>query len=59
VEVVLFDVTGRSVATLVDGVLEPGTYTRRWSTQDLSPGVYFLRMAAPGFEKTCKVVSVR
>lgn len=59
VEIELFDVAGRSVATLVNGALDPGTYSRRWSADGLSPGVYFVRMAAPGFEKTHKVVSVK
>lgn len=59
VSVGLFDVTGRSVATLVDAVLEPGTYSRTWDAVNLAPGVYFLRMTAPGFERTHKVVTVR
>lgn len=59
VSVGLFEVTGRSVATLVDGVLEPGTYSRQWDAGSISSGVYFVRMTAPGFERTQKVVTVK
>jgi hypothetical protein len=54
----LFDVTGRSVGTLVDSVLEPGTYSREWDAGRLAAGVYFLRMKAPGFEKVHKMVKM-
>jgi hypothetical protein len=55
----IFDVTGRAVATLADGVFEPGRYSQEWQTGRLSPGVYFLRMKAPGFARTQKLVTVR
>jgi hypothetical protein len=59
VSIGLFDVTGRSVGTLVDSVMEPGRYSQQWDTGRLSPGVYFLRMTAPDFEKATKVVNLR
>jgi hypothetical protein len=55
----IFDVAGRAVETLADEVFEPGRYSREWQTGSLSPGVYFLRMKAPGFAKTQKLVTVR
>lgn len=42
----IFDLSGRRVRTLVEGVLTPGTHTLQWDAKDgsgrkLKPGVYF------------------
>jgi hypothetical protein len=57
----IFDVTGRRVATLVEGRVEPGTHTIRWDGRDLrgrrvASGVYFLRVRADEFAHRDKVV---
>jgi hypothetical protein len=59
--VAIFDVTGRRVATLVDGAVEAGTHTLRWDGRDprgrrAASGVYFLRVRAEGFAHRDKVV---
>jgi hypothetical protein len=59
VEVEVFDVQGRVVSTLMNSVLGPGTYEKEWDSTKRSPGVYFVRMKSPEFEKVHKVVSVR
>jgi hypothetical protein len=59
VSVQVFDVTGRAVDTLADGVFEPGTYDREWDSSKSSPGVYFVRMKTREFEKVHKIISVR
>ncbi len=59
VAVEVFDVQGRVVGTLADSVFEPGSYEREWDSGKSSPGVYFVRMKAHGFEKVHKVISVR
>lgn len=51
VELGVFDVSGRQVATLVKGVLPAGQYTRQWAGRDgsgreLGAGVYFIRLKA-------------
>jgi len=55
----IFDVLGRQVATLVDGVADPGSYSVRWDAEDLPSGIYFVRMEAAGFQKTQKVVVLK
>lgn len=40
----VFDVLGREVATLVDGVLEPGEHSVEWRAQGMSSGVYIYRL---------------
>ncbi|MEA3287671.1 MAG: lamin tail domain-containing protein [Candidatus Marinimicrobia bacterium] len=42
----VFDVNGRFVESLYDGVTEPGTYTVKWDGGNFSSGIYFIRLAA-------------
>src|SRR5206468_4611188 len=53
VRIEIYDVNGRRMGTLQNGVLEPGRYTRTWNgtTASGSPartGVYLVRLTAPG-----------
>jgi hypothetical protein len=60
----IFDVQGRNLATLVDGVMEAGTHSVTWNVRTASgvkapAGVYFARVRnAQGFD-TRKIVVVR
>ncbi len=42
----IYDVLGRQVATLVDGIQAPNTYRISWNPASLSSGVYFVRIQA-------------
>jgi len=51
VEIVLYDISGRRITTLVSQVQEPGYYSTSWDGADdrgrqVSSGVYFMRFAA-------------
>ena len=53
VDVAVFDVLGRRVATLASGEFEPGSYTATWNGTgdngaEASSGVYYVRMLAGG-----------
>jgi len=53
VRVTLYDTSGRSLGTLVDGDLEAGEHAVEWSGRDgdgrqVRPGIYFLRLEAGG-----------
>jgi hypothetical protein len=48
VSVRVYDVLGREVAILVDGVRTPGTYTAFWNARKISSGVYFYRLLVGG-----------
>ena len=52
VSIVVYDILGREVARLVDGVLEAGSYDVRWDAQSLPSGTYLARMRADGFTQT-------
>lgn len=65
VELLVFDVAGRRVATLVDGVVSPAGYHEvAWdgssdAGREVPSGVYFYRMTAAGKTFTQKMVIVR
>ncbi|HYQ86258.1 MAG TPA: LamG-like jellyroll fold domain-containing protein [Bacteroidota bacterium] len=55
----VYDVTGREVATLVNGVKSPGSYIARWDASLRSSGVYFVQLSAPAFQLTRKILLLR
>jgi hypothetical protein len=59
VRLLLYDVLGREVMTLVDEARPPGTYRVRVDGRGLPSGTYFYRMRAGGFVETRKMLIVR
>ena len=53
---VLYDITGRRVKTLVDGVQPPGAYSVQLDASGLSSGIYFYRIQAGTYTQTRKLV---
>ena len=59
VRLVIYDVLGREVARLADGVMEPGVYHLSWEAGDIPSGIYFCRMTVNNFIKIKKMVLLR
>ena len=59
VTLVVFDITGRKVAVLVDGAKQPGVYSVQWNASSVPSGVYFYRIKTNGFEATKKLLLLR
>jgi hypothetical protein len=57
--VMVYDILGNEVTTLVNEVKGPGTYTVRFNGSNLSSGVYLFRLAAGTFVQTRKLVLIR
>ncbi|MEK9135939.1 MAG: PQQ-dependent sugar dehydrogenase [Bacteroidota bacterium] len=55
----VYDLLGREVATLVNEVKQPGTYTVRFDASNLASGVYFYRLSTTNFVLTRKLVLLR
>jgi hypothetical protein len=54
------DVTGRTVATLADGIMRPGVYHRDWEVAPTVPdGVYFLSFSAGDLRESRKLILTR
>jgi hypothetical protein len=64
VEVRVHDVSGRVVRELFAGAVEAGEHRLVWDGRDgagrrAGPGIYFLRLTAPGLERVVKTVLLR
>lgn len=59
VSLIVYDVLGREVTTLVDGVKLAGEYSVTWKMEGLVTGVYFYRLKAGDFVDTKKLVLLR
>jgi photosystem II stability/assembly factor-like uncharacterized protein len=55
----VYDVLGREVVKLVDGVEEPGYKSVQWTSRGLASGVYFYRLEAGDFVETRKLALLR
>lgn len=63
VDVGVFDLAGRRVATLAHGVLEPGTHALVWDGRDARgaiahAGMYLVRARGDGFETTRRLLRI-
>jgi hypothetical protein len=59
VQLTLFDVQGRKVATLVDGPREAGSHTVRWQPLSLSSGLCFVRLEAGNVSVSRKIAYLK
>jgi hypothetical protein len=55
----VFDILGREITTLVDGVEEPGYKAVKFIATSLPSGVYFYRLQAGAFTDTKKLLIIR
>jgi hypothetical protein len=57
VQLVVYDLLGRNIATLVDNeILAAGQYVRNWEARNAPNGVYFYRITAGDFRETKKMI---
>ncbi len=59
VQITVFDVTGRTVAELVNSWQAAGNYTISWNAQDLTSGVYLIQMTSGQFSAAQKVMLIK
>ena len=59
VELVVYDVMGREVASLVNGYSSLGEHAVVWDAGELSSGVYFARLYAGELMKTQKLILIK
>jgi hypothetical protein len=59
VSIQVFDVSGRVVAELVNGVRSAGDHSITWNADGLASGIYFYRMRAGAFTQTRRMVLLK
>ncbi|HPN39343.1 MAG TPA: T9SS type A sorting domain-containing protein [Melioribacteraceae bacterium] len=55
----IYDSLGKEIATLVNEELNQGIYEKSWDASLFGSGVYYYRLTAGGFSKTCKMLLVK
>jgi hypothetical protein len=56
---IVYDILGREVATLVNQKLTPGTYEINWDAANFPSGIYFYSLLSGDFTETKKMVLVK
>lgn len=56
VKIVVYDITGREVKTLVNEILIPGSYVVSFDGSSLHSGVYFYKITAGGYSETKRMM---
>ncbi len=59
IKLVIFDVLGNEVVTLVNEDLRAGTYEADWSADKFSSGVYYYKLSAGDFTETKKMILLK
>jgi len=59
VKLIIYDLLGREVTTLVNEELRPGTYEADWDGLNYSSGVYFYKIISGDFVETKKMVLMK
>ena len=59
VEMRIYDISGREVATLINQRLSAGAFETNFNAQNISSGIYFIRLKADNFIDTKKMIVMK
>jgi hypothetical protein len=59
VNIVVYDLLGREIATLVNEQLKPGSYEVEWDGSNYPSGVYIYRLKTESFSETKKMILLK
>jgi len=59
VRLTIHNLLGQQVAVILDRMVSTGIYSATWNSDNFPSGIYFCRMAAPGFQSIQKMVLVK
>ena len=59
IKLIVYDITGREVAKLVNGTKSAGSHSVKWNAENFTSGIYFARLTANGFTKTQKLLLIK
>ena len=59
VKIEVYDILGKKVATLVDGIMKAGSYRIIWDANRFASGVYFYRIQAGDYHEVKKLLLLK
>jgi len=59
ISLIVYNMTGREVALLINGNMPAGTHIATWNATDVSSGIYFYRLQAGDFVQTKKMLLLK
>jgi hypothetical protein len=59
VKLIVYDITGREVARLVDGTVEAGYHSVLWDAQSIPSGMYIYRITAGSFTQAKRMTVIK
>jgi hypothetical protein len=59
IRLIIYDVMGREIETLINGTMNPGTYEIQWNASKYSSGVYFYELSAGDYSSIKKLVLLK
>ncbi|MDD3558910.1 MAG: T9SS type A sorting domain-containing protein [Ignavibacterium sp.] len=58
-KLIVYDILGREIATLVNEYLQPGNYEVEFNAKGLSSGVYYYRIESGNYSDTKKMILLK
>jgi hypothetical protein len=52
----IYDLLGRDVVTIINEVLNPGQYSKKWTAERISSGIYFCILKSGNYSATIKLI---
>jgi hypothetical protein len=59
VRIIIYDITGCEIQTLVNEILQPGTYETTFDGSQLTSGVYFYKLITDRYSETKKMLLIK
>jgi phage-related protein len=59
VKLIIYDILGKEITTLVDEKQNIGTYEIKFNMKNLSSGIYFYRLVTNDFEQTKRMMLLK
>lgn len=59
IKIIVYDIKGKEVQTLISKRMQPGTYETKFDGSNLSSGVYFYKLIADGFTETKRMIMLK
>ncbi len=59
VKLIIYDIAGKEIETLVDEELNPGSYSVNWNAAQYTTGVYFYKLSSGSFIDVKKMVLIK